>query len=188
MHLNHPETIQSPAPPTWPSLWKNCLPWNWSLGPKRLETAYLRSSMQWQATPVLLPRKSHGQRSLVGSSPWGRYESGMTERLHFHTLEKEMATHSSVLAWRIPGKGEPSGLPSMGSHRVGHDWSNLAAAAAAAWNLQAAITVFPSLFIILTSPHTHRESKTHIAIPVYNGLFIALLGFLPLHINRYLMW
>ena len=46
---------------------------------------------------------------------------------HFHTLEKEMATHSSVLAWRIPGMGEPGGLPSMGSHRVGHDWSDLAA-------------------------------------------------------------
>ena len=44
--------------------------------------------------------------------------------------EKEMATHSSVLAWRIPGMGEPGGLPSLGSHRVGHDWSNLAAAAA----------------------------------------------------------
>ena len=41
-----------------------------------------------------------------------------------------MATHSSVLAWRIPGTGEPGGLPSMGSHRVGHDWSDLAAAAA----------------------------------------------------------
>ena len=40
---------------------------------------------------------------------------------HFHTLEKEMATHSSVLAWRIPGTGKPGGLPSMGSHRVGHD-------------------------------------------------------------------
>jgi len=45
-------------------------------------------------------------------------------------LEKEMATHSSVLAWRIPGMGEPVGLPSMGSHRVGHDGSDLAAAAA----------------------------------------------------------
>ena len=48
---------------------------------------------------------------------------------HFHALEKEMATHSSVLAWRIPGTGEPGGLPSMGSHRVGHIWSNLAAVA-----------------------------------------------------------
>ena len=44
-------------------------------------------------------------------------------------MEKEMATHSSVLAWRIPGKGDPGGLPSMGLHRVGHNWSDLAAAA-----------------------------------------------------------
>ena len=80
---------------------------------------------------VLLPGKSHGRRSLVGCSPWGRQESDTTERLHFHfhfhALEKEMATHSSVLAWRIPETGEPGGLPSMGSHRVGHDWSDLAA-------------------------------------------------------------
>ena len=48
-----------------------------------------------------------------------------------HALEKEMATHSSVLAWRIPVMGEPGGLPSVGSHRVGHDWSDSAAAAAA---------------------------------------------------------
>ena len=121
---------------------------------------------QWHPTPVLLPGKSHGQRSLVGCSPWGRQESHTIEPLHFpfslscigegngnplqcscletprdggawwaavygvaqswtqlsdftftfhfHALEKEMATHSSVLAWRIPGKGEPGGLPSMG--------------------------------------------------------------------------
>ena len=124
-------------------------------------------------TPVLLPGKSHGQRSLEGCSPWGCYGSDMTERLHFHfslscvgegngnplqcsclenprdggacwaavcgvtqsrtrlsdftftfhshALEKEMATHSSVLAWRISGTGEPDGLPSIGSHRVEHD-------------------------------------------------------------------
>ena len=47
--------------------------------------------------------------------------SDFTFTFHFHALEKEMATHSSVLAWRIPGTGEPGGLPSMGSHRVGHD-------------------------------------------------------------------
>ena len=56
--------------------------------------------------------------------------SDFTFTFHFHASEKEMATHSSVLAWRIPGTAEPSGLPSMGSHRVGHDWSDLAAAAA----------------------------------------------------------
>ena len=47
--------------------------------------------------------------------------SKFTSIFHFHVLEKEMATHSSVLAWRIPGTGEPGGLPSMGLHRVGHD-------------------------------------------------------------------
>ena len=47
--------------------------------------------------------------------------SDFTFPLHFHALEKEIATHSSVLAWRIPGAEEPGGLPSMGSHRVGHD-------------------------------------------------------------------
>ena len=47
--------------------------------------------------------------------------SNFTLTFHFHALEKEMATHSSILAWRIPGTGEPGGLPSMGSQRVGHD-------------------------------------------------------------------
>ena len=124
-------------------------------------------------TPVLLPGDSQGRRSLVGCSPWGRWGSDATERLHFHSslscigeghgnplqcsclenprdggawwaavhgvaksrtrlsdftftfhlhaLEKDMATHSSVLAWRIPGMGESGGLPSLGSHRVRHD-------------------------------------------------------------------
>ena len=57
--------------------------------------------------------------------------SDFTFTFHFHALEKEMATHSGVLAWRIPGTGEPGGLPSMGLHRVGHEQSDLAAAAAA---------------------------------------------------------
>ena len=71
---------------------------------------------KWHPTPVLLPGKSHGRGSLVGCSPWGREESDTTERLHenFPALEEELATHSSVLAWRIPGTGEPGGLPSMG--------------------------------------------------------------------------
>ena len=59
--------------------------------------------------------------------------SDFTFTFHFYSLEKEMATHSGVLAWRTPGTGEPGGLPSLGSHRIGHDWSNLAAAAAAAY-------------------------------------------------------
>ena len=57
------------------------------------------------------------------------WPSDFTFTFHFHSLEKAMATHSSVLAWRIPGTGEPGGLLSMGSHRVGHDWSDLAVAA-----------------------------------------------------------
>ena len=62
--------------------------------------------------------------------------SNFTFPFHFHALEKEVATHSSVLAWRIPGMGEPGGLPSLGSHRVRHDWSDLAAAAAACGNFK----------------------------------------------------
>ena len=73
--------------------------------------------------PNTLACKFHGQRSLVGCGPWSREESDMTERLHFHShaLEKEMATHSSVLTWRIPGMRGPGGLPPIRSHRVRHD-------------------------------------------------------------------
>ena len=72
-------------------------------------------------SPVLLPGESHGQRSLAGYSPRGHKGSDTTERLHFHALEKEMATHSGVLAWRIPWTEEPGRLQSTGSQRVGHD-------------------------------------------------------------------
>ena len=71
--------------------------------------------------------------------------SDFTFTFHFHALEKEMATHSSVLAWRIPGMGEPSGLPSMELHRVGHDWSDLEAAVADVWaRHEWPLVVFPS--------------------------------------------
>ena len=103
--------------------------------PKNFETtAQLHSSRilgwrrRWQPTPVFLLGESQGRRSLVGCRLWGRTELDTTERLHFHVLEKETATHSSVLAWKIPGMGAPRGLPSMGSYRVGHNWSDLAAA------------------------------------------------------------
>ena len=76
--------------------------------------------------------------------------SDFTFTFHFHALEKEMATHSSVLAWRIPGTAEPGGLPSMGSHRVRHDWSDFAAAVSVCkcmcrWCLVCA-TVYVSMF------------------------------------------
>ena len=80
---------------------------------------------QWHPTPVLLPGKYHGRRILVGYSPWVAESqaqlSDFTFTFHFHALEKEMATHSSVLAWRIPGTGEPGEQLSVGSHRVRHD-------------------------------------------------------------------
>jgi len=78
-----------------------------------------------------------GRLQSMGSQRVGHYWatslSFFTFIFHFHALEKEMATHSSVLAWRISGTGKPGGLPSLGSHRVGHDWSDLAAATAAYW-------------------------------------------------------
>ena len=89
---------------------------------------------QRHPTPVLLPGKS-----MDGGAWWAAGHgvaksrtrlSDFTFTFHFHALEKDMATHSSVLAWRIPGTGEPVGLPSMGSHRIRHDWSDLAAAEA----------------------------------------------------------
>ena len=90
---------------------------------------------QWHPTPVLfcLENPMDGgawQASVhgVAKSPTGL--SDFTSTFHFCALEKEMATHSSVLAWRIPGTAEPGGLLSLGSHRVRHDWSDLAAAAA----------------------------------------------------------
>ena len=87
-------------------------------------------------TPVLLPGESmHGGAwwaAVHGVAKSRTRLSDFTFTFFFHALEKEMATHSSVLTWRISGTGEPGGLPSMGSHRVGHDWSNLAVAVAAA--------------------------------------------------------
>ena len=94
---------------------------------------------QWNPTPVLLPGKSHGRRSLVCCSPWGRKESDMTERLTWmlyttllmttihsfnchwliSSVEKAMAPHSSTLPWKIPRTEEPGRLQSMGFR---HDW------------------------------------------------------------------
>ena len=110
---------------------------------------------QWHPTPVLLPGKS------MDGGPWWPAVHGVaksrtrlrdfTFTFHFHALEREMATHSSVLAWRIPGTVEPGGLPSVGSHRVGHDWSDLAAAVACllSWwchpTISSSVTPSPSL-------------------------------------------
>ena len=147
---------------------------------------------QQQPTPVLLPGESHGRRSLVGCSPWGREESDTTKRLHFHfhALEEEMATHSSVLAWRIPGTEESVGLPSMGLHRVGHDWGDLAAAARliltseGLFNCQYKTTLCVcmlshfsrvQLFVMLWTPLSMGFSRQE----YWSGLSRSLPGFLP---------
>ena len=83
-----------------------------------LQYSCLESPMGWRAWWAAV----HGV-----TKSWTRL-SDFTFTSHFHALEKAMATLSSVLAWRIPGTGEPGGLPSVGSHRVRHDWSDLAAA------------------------------------------------------------
>ena len=76
---------------------------------------------QWHPTPLLLPGKPHGRATAHGIAKIQTRLTNFTLTFHFHALEKEMAPHSSVPAWRIPGKGEPGGLLSVGSHRVGHN-------------------------------------------------------------------
>ena len=96
--------------------------------------SYASWRRQWHPTPVLLPGKSHGQRSLVGCSPWSHYELDTTKRLYFHfSLSCTREGNGDPLQYSClenPRDAEPGGLPSLGSHRVGDDWSNLAAAAA----------------------------------------------------------
>ena len=89
--------------------------------------------------------------------------SNFTFTFHFHALEKEMATHSIVPAWRIPRMGEPGGLPSMGSHRVGHGWSDLASAAAYTVEVfsHIAINLFKDSSNILCSPKLRHYWSLH---------------------------
>ena len=99
---------------------------------------YLMSAAKWFGEGNGTPLQYPCQENPMGGGTWRLLSMGsrrvgqlsdFTFPFHFHALEKEMATHSTVLAWRIPGMREPGGLPSMGLHRVGHDWSDLAAAA-----------------------------------------------------------
>ena len=86
------------------------------------------STLAWKIPWMEEPGGLQSMGSLRVGHDWATSLSLFTFAFHFHALEKEMAIHSSILAWRIPGTGEPGGLPSMGSHRVGHDWNDLAAA------------------------------------------------------------
>ena len=102
-------------------------PWIVLRDPKRpfnynsqILSSFSRFLLECQSTDLQLP--------LSKIYTFWSWLSDFTFTFHFHALEKEMATHSRVLAWRIPGTVEPGGLLSMWSHRVGHDWSDLAAA------------------------------------------------------------
>ena len=86
--------------------------------------------------------------------------------IHVLHLEKEMAAHSSILAWRIPGTVEPDGLPSKGWHRVGNDWSDLAAAACTAW--------IPGIYQIPLHPSTHSSSCLWPLEPFHSSWFDSL--------------
>ena len=103
-----------------------------SLGQDEFGACQTRGAREGNGTPL---QCSCLENSMDGGAWWAAVHgvsksrtwlSNFTFTFHFPALEKEMATHSGVLAWRIPGTGEPGGLPSMGSHRVGHNWSDLA--------------------------------------------------------------
>ena len=121
---------------------------------RRKGTLKIHSSREGSGTPL---QDSCLETPMDGGAWWAAVHvvakgqtrlSNFTITFPFHALEKEMATHSSVLAWRIPGTGKPGGLLSMGLHRVGHDWCDLAAAAEAAAAVQRTRMSWP-LF-----PHT----------------------------------
>ena len=90
-----------------------------------------------------------------GVAEGGTRLSNFTFTFHFHALEKEMATPSSVLAWRIPGTGEPCGLSSVGSHRVRHDWNDLAAVASSIKSQLRSLAAYH-----LTLSHTPSSSSS----------------------------
>ena len=109
--------------------------------PKNVQTTtQLHTLILWNGEGNGTPLQYSCLENLIDGGAWWAAAHGVTKSrtqlsdftftFHFHALEKEMATHSSILAWRIPGMGEPGVLTSMGSQRVGHYWSNLAAAAA----------------------------------------------------------
>ena len=104
---------------SWPGIEPGVLHWNYGVLTTGLE--------EGNGTPL---QYSCLENPMDGGAWWAavhgvaKSQTGLSDftfTFHFHALEKEMAAHSSVLAWRIPGTGEPGGLPSMGSHRVGHD-------------------------------------------------------------------
>ena len=107
--------------------------------------------------------------------------SNFTFTFHFHALEKEMAAHSSVLAWRIPGMAKPGGLLSMGLHRVGHDWSDLAAATAAAAAWMGAEFGGERIYTYIRSPPCTAESLCCSPEPITT----LLIGYTPIQNKKF---
>ena len=105
--------------------------------------------------------------------------SDFTFTFHFPALEKEMATHSTILAWRIPGTAEPGGLSSMGSHTVGHDWSDLAVENLQ--NLQVLsffrLVILPPIYLLSVAFYSieYLLRETHISIYAFNASFVVSL-------------
>ena len=135
---------------------------------------------QWHPTPGLLPGKSHGQRSLVGCSPWGRKESETTERLHFHFSLSCMGEGNGnplqCSCLENPRDGEPGRRPSMESHRVRHDWSDLAA-----------VYIFRCYFLHLSHSFLPRLCPCHTVKQSHSFVFTQwsskLISMQNLHIN-----
>ena len=145
---------------------------------------------KWHPTPVLLPGKSHGQRSLESCSPWDRWGSDTTERLHFHfSLSRFGEGNGNPLQCscrETPGTGEPDGLPSIGSHRVGHDWSDLAAAESR--KLCFCFYVFFSSSRMRTLPHPHLQPPQHPADGFEESCFVGKNKGIFLHTCRLRKW
>ena len=178
-HLVPGPAFWSLAAKNWPCLSSYLVHWRVCVGKWGVNKCSVCSDVLSQAPP--LPSLRSGHTGLCCSSNWGTLQysclenpmdggawraavhrvaksrtrvSDFTFTFHFHALEKEIATHSSVLAWRIPGTVEPGRLPSMGSHRIGYDWSDLAASAAAPYSgLLHLLTPLPS------SPSVHVASS-----------------------------
>ena len=139
------------------------------------EMATHSSTLAWKIPWTEEPGRLHAVHGVAKSRTW---LSDFTFTSHFHALEKEMATHSSVLAWRIPGMGKPGGLPSMGLHRVGHDWSDLAAAAAAGLHSRAQewSTWLLNTYYVPSTQHTRPHSLVTAAPEVVSSLLFYRWG------------
>ena len=148
----------------------------------------LNSYWIWSSTLLPWPQHWFWPHLLMDGGAWWAAVHGVaksrtrlrdfTFTFHFHALEKEMAAHSNILAWRIPGMGEPGGLPCMGSHRVRHDQSNLATAEAAALTRAIARADWleslspPPIFPVKSiGPHAVQSEHVFPALPAQRKTF-----------------